>query len=278
MVAYTAPRPATDGLPRTCDFGTSGSNPGPAFTCNNKLIGAYTFMSSYRTNFPTPAAGEYTDARDDEGHGTHTSTTAAGDGGVAASTFGVPGRIVSGIAPRAHVIMYKICGQQGCFSSDAVAAIQRAIVDDVDVLNYSISGGTSPYTDVVSLAFLDAYNAGIFVAASAGNSGPTANTVEHAEPWVTTVGATTGPRAFTGTAVLTAGANRSHHHRCHGHGRARVIHRGRQRRRPGRCQRPLLLERCHRHGFRRQGGHLQARLECPRREGQERPEPTAASG
>ena len=68
--------------------------------------------------------------------------------------------------------MYKVCGAQGCFSSDSAAAVQQAILDGVNVINFSISGGANPYSDAVELAFLDAYDAGVFVAASAGNSRP----------------------------------------------------------------------------------------------------------
>ena len=77
-----------------------------------------------------------------------------------------------------------------------MAAIQQAIVDGVDVLNFSIGGGNNPYSDPVELAFLDAYEAGIFVAASAGNDGPAAETTEHRGPWVTTVAASTTDRSF----------------------------------------------------------------------------------
>src|SRR5262249_801440 len=66
--------------------------------------------------------------------------------------------------------------------------------DGVDVINYSIGGSAAPYADPVELAFLDAYAAGIFVAASADNSGPAAETVLHRGPWVTTVGASTQKR------------------------------------------------------------------------------------
>jgi subtilisin family serine protease len=199
--AYTAPRPPLSGT-RECDF-SSGSNPGPAFACNNKLIGGYTFLDTYAA-VQGLEPEEYTDARDDEGHGTHTATTAAGNAGVAASIFGVPRDTVSGIAPRAHVIAYKVCGLAGCFGSDSAAAVQRAIQDDVDVINFSISGGANPYTDVTSLAFLDAYNAGVFVSASAGNSGPTPDTTDHREPWVTTVAASTLNRSFVGSTTLTS--------------------------------------------------------------------------
>ena len=46
---------------------------------------------------------------------------------------------------------------RGCYSSDSAAAIEQAILDGVDVLNFSIGGGENPYTDIVSLAFLGAY-------------------------------------------------------------------------------------------------------------------------
>jgi subtilisin family serine protease len=198
---YPAPPPPISGT-RACQF-SGGANPGPAFTCNNKLIGARRFMATYDAQVGL-LPGEFTTARDDNGHGTHTSSTAAGNRGVAASIFGVPRGTVSGIAPRAHVIMYKVCGDQGCFNSDSVAAVQRAILDGVNVINFSISGGNDPYADPVELAFLDAYNAGVFVAASAGNAGPTAETVAHRGPWVTTVGASTTDRSFKNTVNVTA--------------------------------------------------------------------------
>jgi uncharacterized repeat protein (TIGR01451 family) len=197
---FSAPPPPLSGT-RACEF-SGGSNPGPAFACNNKLIAADRFMATYDAQIgllPT----EFTTARDDNGHGSHTSSTAAGNRGVAASIFGVARGTVSGIAPRAHVEMFKVCGNQGCFSSDSVAAIQKAIQDGVNVLNFSISGGTDPYADAVELAFLDAYNAGVFVAASAGNNGPTPETVAHRGPWVTTVGASTTDRAFVNTVNVT---------------------------------------------------------------------------
>jgi hypothetical protein len=200
---YAAPLPPVSGT-RQCEF-SGGANPGPAFACNNKLIGADRFMATYDALVGL-IAGEFTTARDDNGHGTHTSTTSAGNRGVAASIFTVSRGTISGIAPRAHVIMYKVCGDQGCFSSDSAAAVQKAITDGVNVINFSISGGNNPYGDAVELAFLDAYNAGVFVAASAGNSGPTPETVAHRGPWVTTVAASTADRSFNNTVSVNGGA------------------------------------------------------------------------
>ena len=60
--------------------------------------------------------------------------------------------------------------------------MQQAITDGVNVINFSISGGAQPYTDAVELAFLDAFNAGISVNASAGNSGPGAGDLRPRRP------------------------------------------------------------------------------------------------
>ena len=97
------------GAKNTCDFGNTAANPNDApFTCNNKLIGAYNFIDTYKAVVGL-LPGEFDSARDDNGHGTHTATTSAGNGNVAASIFGVSRGLVSGIAPRAHVIAYRVC-------------------------------------------------------------------------------------------------------------------------------------------------------------------------
>jgi subtilisin family serine protease len=202
--AYLPPPAAPSGLDRACAF-SGGSNPGSAFTCNNKLIGAYRELSTYDAlSGPEPG---YTSARDADGHGTHTSSTSAGNAGVNATVFGVSRGTVSGIAPRAYVIMYKALGNNGGYDSDIANAIQQAILDGVNIINFSVSGGSNPYSDVTEQAFLDAYNAGVFVAASAGNSGPTADTTDHRGGWVTTVAASTQNRAFVNTLTLTSGSD-----------------------------------------------------------------------
>lgn len=190
---YPAPPAKWQGT--ACNFGAAGGPLDDAFSCNNKLIGAARFQATYEAVTGLEPY-EFRSARDDDGHGTHTASTAAGNAGTTATVIGNNLGAISGIAPRAHVAAYKVCGELGCYGSDSAAAIQQAILDGVDVLNFSISGGASPYSDPVALAFLDAYNAGVFVAASAGNSGPGANTVNHRGPWITTVAATTHDGTF----------------------------------------------------------------------------------
>jgi len=157
--------------------------------CNNKLIGARYFdtWGYAEDGFASP--------RDQDGHGTHTATTAAGNYKTKVEIDGEKIGTFSGMAPAARVAAYKVCWG-GCPGADLVAGIEAAVNDGVDVINFSIgSTGTPEFVDSVSLAFFNAAAAGVFVAASAGNDGPT-STVDHQEPWVTTVAASTHDQTF----------------------------------------------------------------------------------
>lgn len=167
--------------------------------CNSKLIGGWDFADAANatstTNFEAPGF------EDENGHGSHTSSTAAGN--ARQVNFNGILRDVAGVAPRANVIHYDVChtvvssGQGSCFNTATLAAINQVLADGiVDVVNYSISGGALPWNEANSLAFLAITNAGVFVSASAGNSGPGAGTVAHVEPWVTTVANSTHDRVF----------------------------------------------------------------------------------
>ncbi len=189
-----------------CDFGNTGANANDApFTCNNKLIGARQMLDTYRF-FIGADPDEFDSARDDDGHGTHTASTAAGNADVSASIFGIPRGKISGIAPRARIIAYKALGNLGGFTSDLADAIDQAVADGVDVINYSIGGGAS-LTGADDIAFLFAADAGVFVAVSAANDGPGAGTIggPATDPWVTAVGANTQSKFYEGTIVLGNG-------------------------------------------------------------------------
>ncbi len=147
--------------------------------------------------------------RDGEGHGSHTTSIAVGNHGVRAVVDDRDFGRISGVAPAAKIASYKVVWQaknptqSGAYDSDVLAAIDAAISDGVDVINFSISSADDP-TAPVQLAFLAAASAGIFVATSAGNSGPGASTVQSTSPWVTTVGAhTIAP--YYGTVTLGNG-------------------------------------------------------------------------
>ncbi|MFC3493256.1 S8 family serine peptidase [Glycomyces rhizosphaerae] len=169
----------------------TGEDEDPAnnIECNNKLIGARYFdtWGYAEDGFASP--------RDQDGHGTHTATTAAGNYRTSVKIDGEKVGTMSGMAPAARVAAYKVCWG-GCPGADLVAGIEAAVNDGVDVINFSIgSTGTPEFVDAVSLAFFNAAAAGVFVAASAGNDGPT-STVDHQEPWVTTVGASSHDQTF----------------------------------------------------------------------------------
>ena len=184
-----------------------------ASNCNQKLIGAQFFNAAWGGSAGVDAERpwEFNSARDYNGHGTHTSSTAGGNNGVAATGPAAVFGTISGIAPRARIAMYKALwsledgSQASGFTADLVAAIDQAVADGVDVINYSISGSTTDFLNPVMVSFLFAADAGVFVAASAGNSGPATATVAHPGPWVTTVAAGTHNRSGEGSVTLGDG-------------------------------------------------------------------------
>jgi len=176
--------------------------------CNRKLVGAQFYCASRGCD--GVLEHEFMSPRDYNGHGTHTGSTAGGNEGVQttgqAALFGT----VNGIAPRARISAYKVCwdnGAGGCGANtgDSVAAIDQAVADGVDVINYSIGGTRTNYLDSVEVAYLFAADAGVFVATSAGNSGPTAATVAHISPWLAAVAAGTHNRNGVGSVTLGNG-------------------------------------------------------------------------
>lgn len=200
--AYPAPPSSWGG---SCQAPNDGSAP---ITCTNKLIGAKVFLDSYKADMGALPVGEFDSARDSDGHGTHVASTAAGNASVIAEFMGNTIGTLSGVAPRAHVAAYKALGPEGGYESDLVAAINEAVADGVDVINYSIGPSSivldDPYLSLDDMAFLDAYKAGVFVATSAGNKGPDSNTVNHLGGWTATVAASTNNRTFESKLKLKA--------------------------------------------------------------------------
>lgn len=158
------------------------------FVCNDKLIGAYDFVDAVTAEDDGPEDGN--------GHGSHTASTAAGNlitappafiDGDTGNEFAAPS--ISGVARHANLITYDVCFDT-CPGSALIAGIEQAILDGVDVINYSISGGNNPWLDL-DRDFLDAVASGIVVNASAGNLplgdvDPTGD-VAHRGPWTNTV-------------------------------------------------------------------------------------------
>ena len=192
-------------------IGFCADNPGSVdFVCNDKLIGAYDFVfTEVEGAVMGGTADEEPFPDDTNGHGTHVASTAAGNTVIANFS---PAPEVSGVAPRANIIAYDVCftelpsGRGLCPNASTLAGINQVVADGiVDVANYSISGGGFPWDEANSLAFLNAAAAGVFISASAGNSGPGPATLGHLEPWVTSVAAASHGRIFA-DATVDAGA------------------------------------------------------------------------
>lgn len=162
-------------------------------TCVDDGIGAK--LLSYVDCTTTDVGGRCNgpDPIDHVGHGTHTAATAAGSR--VEANGDAPPLAISGIAPCAHIRTYKACPGTSCSFSYLIAAMDNVLLDgDVDVINYSIAGGTDPWVDT-DRTKLDLVAAGVFVAASAGNTNPAQTNpvgrVNHLGPWVTSVAAST---------------------------------------------------------------------------------------
>ncbi|HEU5483627.1 MAG TPA: S8 family serine peptidase, partial [Microlunatus sp.] len=190
----------------TCQTGENFT----AADCSTKLVGARYFGERWLAEVDADQRDDYVSPRGRDGHGSHVASIAAGDHNVRAVVDGRDFGKISGVAPAAVIASYKVLWQaktatdSGAWDSDVLAAIEAAISDGVDVINFSITAADDP-TSPVSMMFLAAASAGIFVSASAGNSGPAASTVQSTAPWVTTVGAhTIAP--YYGTVTLGNGA------------------------------------------------------------------------
>ncbi|CAL1375522.1 unnamed protein product [Linum trigynum] len=161
-------------------------------TCNNKLIGARSF-SAHLGDLPS----------EEIYHGSHTAGEAAGSPVQGANVFGQANGTAMGIAPKAHVAMYKVCGLDDCPESGILAAMDAAIEDGVDVLSLSLGiESYNFYDDVIAVGAFRAIQNGIFVSCSAGNGGPSQSSLVNEAPWILTVGASTIDREIRATVVL----------------------------------------------------------------------------
>ncbi|QBY03003.1 hypothetical protein E2K93_00840 [Thalassotalea sp. HSM 43] len=188
-----------------------------SFWCNDKLVGIIAYENiSFSHAWPSYDM-RYLTGQDGHGHGTHVASTIAGNvvHDVQYPTvypdmeqtykhkyYNSEMKVsLSGVAPHANIMSYQTCGMYGCWDDAAVASIEHAIANNVDVLNYSVGGGaSSPWFSADALAFLSAREAGIHTAVAAGNSGRLGEKTVGSpgnSPWVTTVAALSHSRDFT---------------------------------------------------------------------------------
>ncbi|CAI0540245.1 unnamed protein product, partial [Linum tenue] len=190
--------------PELPSFDDDGFGPPPAkwkgvckggtnFTCNNKIIGARYYYSQ--------------SARDDQGHGTHTASTAVGNVVKDASFYGLASGVARGGLPSARIAVYQACGGFGCSSADILAAFDDAIADGVDVISVSIATleAVDIDADTVAIGGFHAARRGILTVHSAGNSGPRSATTCSVAPWLLSVAASTIDRKFESKVVLGNG-------------------------------------------------------------------------
>ncbi|CAH8359671.1 unnamed protein product [Eruca vesicaria subsp. sativa] len=180
----------------------------PSGSCNKKLIGARHFGQSAITRGIFNSSEDYASPFDGDGHGTHTASIAAGNHGVPVIVSNHSFGNASGIAPRAHISVYKALYKSfGGFAADVVAAIDQAAQDGVDILSLSITPNRKPpgvatFFNPIDMAILSAVKTGIFVVQAAGNTGPSPKSMSSFSPWIFTVGASSHDRVYSNSITL----------------------------------------------------------------------------
>lgn len=166
-----------------CQFNQTSCNRFQPSFCNNKILGA-------RSLFGSPL--------DENGHGSHVAGTAAGVTVYNAEVLGQAKGTAVGMAPRAHLAVYKVCSRVGCPDFKVLAAIEQAIDDGVDVLSLSITGAFDPFysSGIMKGTFRAMEKKGILASCCAGNDGRIPFAISNDAPWVMTVGASTTDRVI----------------------------------------------------------------------------------
>ncbi|KAI3523466.1 hypothetical protein L1887_01627 [Cichorium endivia] len=119
----------------------------PSTTCNRKIIRAKAFYRGYTAslgNWLNETAGSLS-PRDTEGHGTHTTSTAAGAVVNDAGFYEFATDEARDTTTKAKIVVYKICWSKGCYDCDILTAMDQAIDDSIHIIYLSVgSSGYAP--------------------------------------------------------------------------------------------------------------------------------------
>ncbi|KAL0438756.1 UNVERIFIED_CONTAM: Retrovirus-related Pol polyprotein from transposon RE2 [Sesamum latifolium] len=194
-------------IPRRWKGGCFGGANFSTSFCNRKLIGVRFFNKGLKAANPKSNVKFMDSARDILGHGTHVSSTAAGNFVHGISYSGYASGTAKGMAPRSRLAIYKLASsmEEGFYTLDVIAAIDTVISDGVDILSLSIASSGALYEDPISITTFAATSKGVLVSQAAGNSGPSLNTISSGAPLVLIVGVGTLDREFRGTIMLGNG-------------------------------------------------------------------------
>ena len=92
--------------------------------CNDKLVGVYDFVEDDPST--EDVVEENTNGKDNNGHGSHVASIAAGNP-VNVLVNGVINTQVSGVAPRANIISYRVCYQGEPQTADSAGCARKSL-------------------------------------------------------------------------------------------------------------------------------------------------------
>ncbi|KAJ0961817.1 hypothetical protein J5N97_029645 [Dioscorea zingiberensis] len=182
----------------------------PLNACNGKIVGAQYFARAAIAAGDFNASRDFASPFDGDGHGSHTAATAAGNFQVPVISNNFNYGYASGMAPGAHIAIYKALYSFGGYMSDVVAAVDKAVEDGVDILSLSIGpssvpSGPAAFLNILEMELLFAVKAGVLVVQAVGNGGPSSSSVLSFSPWITSVAASTTDRRYNNSIVFGNG-------------------------------------------------------------------------
>ncbi|WP_075618341.1 S8 family serine peptidase [Paenisporosarcina indica] len=120
-----------------------------------------------------PSSKPIVDANGNEfftSHGTHVSGTIAAIGN---NPYGI-----KGLAPKVELHAYRVLGAYGSGNNSwIIAGIEKAVQEDMDVINLSLGGSTNSSTASDAIAINNAMLSGTVAVIATGNSGPNRGTI-----------------------------------------------------------------------------------------------------